>query len=217
MTRRNIPWHRLVFALVLIGQGTLVNYGAGVPLISAQAPPNTLNTIVQKEDQILGAIKALPPPPPSPDLSGVTQSWNKALPAAQRFEVLAAFNNQAVLDKETGLVWEKSPSTTASDWGIARVTCLDKNVGGRKGWRLPAVADLMSLVDPSVPVPGPALPPGHPFLTAQGTFYWTGSTNSNTNAEAWEVLLHHGTAGFTLKTGSALAWCVRGGMNSDPY
>ena len=31
-------------------------------------------------------------------------NWDQKLPASQRFVVLAAFNNQAVLDKETGLV-----------------------------------------------------------------------------------------------------------------
>lgn len=42
------------------------------------------------------------------DLSGVTQAWNKNLPAGQRFAVLAPFANAAVPDKETGLVWEQS-------------------------------------------------------------------------------------------------------------
>ena len=35
-------------------------------------------------------------------------TWHQILPAAQRFVMV--MNNQAVLDRETGLVWEKSPT-----------------------------------------------------------------------------------------------------------
>jgi hypothetical protein len=45
------------------------------------------------------------------DLSGLPTNWDKALPAAQRFVLLAPFNNDAVRDDNTGLVWEKSPQT----------------------------------------------------------------------------------------------------------
>jgi hypothetical protein len=43
------------------------------------------------------------------DLSGVPPNWDKALPSAQRFVLLASVNNDAVRDNNTGLVWEKSP------------------------------------------------------------------------------------------------------------
>ena len=35
------------------------------------------------------------------------QSWDKQL-GGGRFKVLAQFNNEAVLDQETGLVWEQN-------------------------------------------------------------------------------------------------------------
>jgi hypothetical protein len=95
------------------------------------------------------------------DLPGVTQNRDKALPAAQRFVILSAFANDAVLDKQTGLVWEKYPQATSTRWTVAHRTCIEKSVGGQKGWRLPSLEELASLVDPSPP--GLALPPGHPF------------------------------------------------------
>jgi len=78
---------------------------------------------------------------------------------------------EAVLDKETGLVWERSwdqasylelgkmpvlrayPKTpfwalglpVAGGFGMASY-CYQKQVGGRKGWRLPTIEVLLSLV-----------------------------------------------------------------------
>src|SRR5215475_11987991 len=78
--------------------------------------------------------------------------WSLQLSPQGRFQALQDFQGQAVLDKETGLVWEKSPSTTPLVWEEARgfpQGCANKNVGGRKGWRLPSFAELASLVDPN--------------------------------------------------------------------
>ena len=62
---------------------------------------------------------------------------------AQRFVILAAFNNDTVLDKETGLVWENSPQSTAISLSTnARLPCANKAAGGRTGWRLPSLPEL---------------------------------------------------------------------------
>ena len=79
---------------------------------------------------LLGAADA---PAAPTDPSGISQNSGKVLPAAQRFVILPAFNSEAVLDKETGLVWEKSPQTTTARWSAARRICTEKNVGGQTG------------------------------------------------------------------------------------
>src|SRR6478736_8005312 len=84
-----------------------------------------------------------------------------------RFTVLAQFDGAAVLDRETGLVWEQSPSTALMVWGRAQVRCTQLVTGGRGGWRLPTVQELGSLVDLSVP--GSSLPGGHPFADIRET------------------------------------------------
>jgi hypothetical protein len=147
-----------------------------------------------------------------------TPSWDQTLPASTRFIILSNFNSQAVLDRNTGLVWERSPQTATDTWSGARFTCANKTVGNQKGWRLPSFSELSSLIDPSVAAPGPTLPPGHPFTNVQSAFYWSASTNPDdpTNA-AWRVnfdvgLVNNGNKAFTLHV-----WCVRGGMNADAY
>lgn len=151
------------------------------------------------------------------DLSGVTQNWDKVIPAAQRFVVLPAFNNDAVRDNETGLVWEQSPSTATNDWTNARFECARRTTGGRQGWRLPSVHELASLVDPSVAAPGPTIPAGHPFTNVQSSHYWSAATSADFPTSAWLVFFGSGDVFTSVKAGSLHAWCVRGGMNADTY
>ena len=79
-------------------------------------------------------LQAAKPGSSPTDLSGVTQNWDKKLPGDSRFTVLPDFNNQAVRDNETGLVWERS-QRRASVHGRMQsepVGC-DKWVVGRGG------------------------------------------------------------------------------------
>ena len=152
----------------------------------------------------------------STDLPDVTQNLDKALPAAQRFVILPTFTNDAVLDKETDLVWEKSAQTTSARWSVARRTCIEKNVGGQKGWRLPSLEELASLVDPSVAPPRLALPPGHPFLAVQSAVYWSATRVDEDPRGSWGV--HFGLGGgatFINWAHSVQVWCVRDGMTAD--
>ena len=102
-------------------------------------------------------------------------SWDRRMDnAKRRFKVLNGFNAEAVLDKETGLVWERRPSKEAVAWPNARLLCAQKAVGGRGGWRLPIFNELASLVDPAVTDPTvPRLPVGHPFLDVEPAAYWS--------------------------------------------
>ncbi len=82
---------------------------------------------------LLTAVQAqsgsLEPPASAVDGSGApvatTQaqpSWDQDLPASERFVLV--MGGAAVLDKNTGLVWEQSPQTTAHTWSAVRVQCL---------------------------------------------------------------------------------------------
>jgi Protein of unknown function (DUF1566) len=152
------------------------------------------------------------------DLSGVTQNWDKNLPVAQRFVILAGFNNDAILDKNTGLVWEKSPQLGFASWSGARFACVNnRELGGQKGWRLPSIPELASLIDPSVAAPGPTLLSGHPFLNVQSADYWSAAMSAEDPTFAWRVSFLDGSV-LEAGKGSALrVWCVRGGMHADQY
>lgn len=180
--------------MALIGGLYLTNYGLGV-IQAAAAPP-------LKEGV----------------LEGVTQNWDKVLPAEQRFIVLSAFGGAAVRDNETGLVWERSPLITTHVWGVARFECTSRTTGGRKGWRLPSVHELASLIDPNAQA-SPMLPPGHPFNDVQGagSGYWSATAFSGSDAVAWDMSFENGHVGSGAKDVARYVWCLRGPMNADTY
>jgi hypothetical protein len=156
-----------------------------------------------------------------------------------RFVVLANWNSEAVLDRETGLVWERAPGTapggpfgepfTTLPWGQAVEACRQFTVGGRMGWRLPTYEELQSLKDPDTDEHG--LPPGHPFENVQT------ATDPVTNRPAvyWSATRPDPAAGFGSLPDSARIvgfrritgvghitlnanwfWCVRGGSGIEP-
>jgi hypothetical protein len=64
-----------------------------------------------------------------------TPSWDQTMactaPAScSRFVVLSNFNGEAVLDRETGLVWERTPGPALSSWNAARFDCSMSTVWG---------------------------------------------------------------------------------------
>ncbi|OQW30134.1 MAG: hypothetical protein A4E19_10580 [Nitrospira sp. SG-bin1] len=148
-------------------------------------------------------------------IASIIKNWQQAHPAAQRFVILPHFNNEAVLDKETGLVWELSPQPTFVTWNQARVTCVTRATGGQKGWRLPAPAEMRSLVGPAVDSPIPNIPPGHPFLNIQPTSYWTVVPEANQPSYARYVDAFLGNVLSFMKIYTYPVWCVRGPITSD--
>ena len=152
------------------------------------------------------------------------ESWDeKITKASKRFIVVSAFNNAAVLDKETQLVWEKAPGETdgvpgitSADkvtWNGARDHCANKLVGDRKGWRLPSFFELTSLIDPNA-TSVPPLPVGHPFTNIQSFAYWSATTVAVDPTQAWSADTQSVIVDFDndVKTLTLFVWCVRGGQ-----
>ncbi len=143
---------------------------------------------------------------------GPTNAWDKKInKATKRFKLV--LGGEAVLDNETGLVWEKSPETTPRNWSDAISYAYNKTLGGRKGWRLPTVEELASLADPALS--NPALPKGHPFTNVQSDTYWSSTTFVGNTNGAWTVYFYTGGVSVFNKSSNIYAWCVRGGYGYD--
>jgi hypothetical protein len=147
-----------------------------------------------------------------------TPSWDQKLTTG-RFVILANWNSEAVLDRETGLVWQKAPNDTPITLDTAAFWCHIASTGGRRGWRLPRAEELSSLLLPDAT--GMAtLPAGHPFdnihTVSQG-FYWSTTRSlalNQTSTQMWVVSFYNG-AGGAFSSGSNYFWCVRGGQGAD--
>ena len=119
-------------------------------------------------------------------------------------------DNAAVLDKETGLVWQRNTDNTIRSWAVASIYCYQLEVGGRMGWRLPRIEELTTLVDTSQS--NPALPSGNPFINAKSSGYWSSSTNASDSNFAWGVSFDYGYVYGYYKADGHCVRCVRGGL-----
>jgi hypothetical protein len=109
-------------------------------------------------------------------------AWGQTLAPNTRFVVLSNMNSDAVLDRETALVWARrfvaSADNAGVNWVTAASACEGLIVGNRAGWRLPSIAELRTLLDFSLPEnQSPRLPAGHPFALAL--------TNASGGRRAW--------------------------------
>ena len=158
-------------------------------------------------------------------------SWDQtlactALANCPRFIVLSNMNSEAVLDRETGLVWERSPSTSQFLFANEQATlhCNTLALGNRRGWRLPSLQELASLVDADpANTNSPRLPPGHPFQNIQSGMdaaYWSanqaGLGNGIVGTQfAWGVFMGNGFSFTDAALDAHFVWCVHGGKGLD--
>ncbi len=165
-----------------------------------------------------GLASAATPAKATTTLNDIPPAWSKTLQCdtttCPRFELV--MGGAAVLDHETGLVWEQSPNTNTYAWTNAFLVCQQRTIGNRQGWRLPTIEELQSLVDPTVAAPGPTLPSGHPFSNIQtSNVYWSASTDASSSTYALFVNFNNGFVNNSDKGNISYVWCVRGGQGYD--
>jgi hypothetical protein len=174
---------------------------------------------------LLGALAGIvrggtldPPGPPSStmkSLDDIPGSWDRKLSAtggcaSQRFACV--LDGTAVLDRETGLVWERQVSAQQPEmlWADAALDCAAHDTGGRLGWRLPTGSELLSLVDGDGPL---SLPAGHPFVLGFDGPFWSSTTDPTNAGQALTVRFSVGETPEPKMT-PAQQICVRSGEGS---
>ncbi len=139
---------------------------------------------------------------------------------SDRFKCI--FEGTAVVDMETGLVWERFPAIEFgnSSWGQAIADCATREVGGRKGWSLPMREQLASLVDRTgtgVDLNGfdLKLPDGNPFVVWSGGYY-SATEDAEDPTQLWGVRFTDGAiVNYPKSYPNSHVWCARGGQVYD--
>jgi len=204
----------------LVGLALVVGAGAGPALAT---PPedvpfwadilNRLNVIEGKVDNLQTDVDNLPAGLGPCDVPPV---WGKTYATADRF--VSVLGGAAFCDKATGLVWDGSPSTSPlPSWQFAVSYCTLRTVGGQKGFHLPMIEQLTSLL--------PLLATDLNSATGDGPFtgvqsdqnYWSATTHENTPSAAWATEFRFGSLAGYDKTffNNFYAWCVRGDQVFD--
>lgn len=113
-----------------------------------------------------------------------------------------------VTDTVTGLMWQQPPAA-AMVHADAATYCPALRLGGQSDWRLPALIELLSLVDygDHGPVVSAAIDAGFFPSTPPGQF-WTATTVGNP-AAIWEVTFADGSNGIGLAPQGVMVRCVR--------
>lgn len=124
-----------------------------------------------------------------------------------------------ILDRKTGLVWEKRPGggSTGSgqqrwmEWKTASAYAENLQLAGFGDWRLPTDVELYELANLH-----PANPPAglmrYGFVGIKEDFYWTATKNpGESHNNRWAVNLRDGYQHYQGGGNRYLVWAVRGG------
>jgi|GEM_PF-1304373 len=147
----------------------------------------------------------IPCPFPGQPFYGQDAQYRGAQPAYQDN------GNGTVTDKVTGLMWQQQDDGTERAWQDAMGYCDNLTLGGYDDWRLPEIFELETLVDYSIPLPGPTINMSY-FPNTVSTYYWSSTTYATYTDNAWLVNFNASSVYYLNKPGSRCARCVRGGQ-----
>jgi uncharacterized protein DUF1566 len=137
-------------------------------------------------------------------------SWNQRITNGKRFSVPKQWDGTAVFDKETGLLWQRAPVVNVRyTWEQAVLQCAGVSLAERKGWHLPSIVELESLLDTVVD----GLQDTGSFLVGVRQTYWSSTPHLSDPTKAYVVDLTSGELRSDLRSATYPVFCVRGPVN----
>ena len=112
---------------------------------------------------------------------------NKCKP--QSFQIKTVSNQNVVIDKNTGLIWQQSIPKEKYKWEDAVDYCKNLTYAGYSDWRLPTPQELLTIVDNSKH--DPAINTTY-FPNTPSSSFFVQSNGPDTSENAWRVHFSYG-------------------------
>ena len=116
-------------------------------------------------------------------------------------------NELTVLDKVTGLEWQRQDDNVLRDWNESLDYCSDLSLGGKTDWHLPDILQLQSILDygqSASPLISATV-----FPDTESEDYWSASIGSSESRFAWGASFDIGFIGQRDKSNDYYVRCVR--------
>jgi hypothetical protein len=172
----------------------------------------TINGVISKvpdtgQTKCYNSSTEIPCPQPGQPFYGQDAQYG---PNIQSFTDLG---NGIVRDNVTGLEWQQATVPGTYTWAQAITYCenLVLPAGGYSDWRLPTIKELSTLVDSSIPYPGPTINTTF-FPGTVASYYWSSTTYAYYTSYAWGVSFGYGYVMYYDKTNNYYVRAVRGGQ-----
>ena len=124
---------------------------------------------------------------------------------------LHTINGDAVVvDNNTRLMWQQSDDGVERTWQEAKDYCENLEYAGYFDWRLPEVFELRTLVDYSIPSPGPTIDTS--VFSCMSSNYWSATLVARTADWAWFVRFGNSYGNRGPTTYAYYVRCVRDGL-----
>ena len=121
-----------------------------------------------------------------------------------------------VRDNVTGLIWQMDTAPGTYTWQQAIDYCENLTLGVYSDWRLPTIKELSTIVDSSIPYPGPTINTAY-FPNTQSSHYWSSTTYAVHPDVAFYVYFIHGAVNSGGKSHDLYVRAVRGGQTSNNF
>ena len=133
----------------------------------------------------------------------LTQAVQAAAPPL-RYAVNVAAG--VVRDTATGLIWQRTLSSTTYSWDDAKTYCQELPLDGKR-WRLPSIKELLTLIDPTQRMP--AIDPTA-FPQTPSEQFWTSTPEQASDGYSkWRLDFSYGSTSAMAPEAAYRVRCVQ--------